>query len=302
MSSPLSLPNLQSNVSLAEYTTFKIGGPARWFVVVQTAEELLDAIHAARQAELPWFVLGGGSDILVADQGFPGLVIKSQLRQVSFNEELRQVTAGSGVLLASVIRQTLQVGWSGLEFAIGVPASVGGAIWANLGARGSQIQDVLETVQCLDADGHLVSFSAADCDFSYRDSIFKHQPFAIIEATFQLQPATKAAVLETINDLAGQRKQTQDVAAACAGCVFRNPTDQSELSAAALIDQAGLKGFSIGGAQVSTKHANFIINTGTATADDVVMLISYIKQQIRDRYGVQLREEIEYIGWEPIVQ
>ncbi len=293
----MNIPNLQENVLLAPYTTFKIGGPAKYFLVAKTADEMVNAVKEAKLAGVDWIVLGGGSDLLVSDAGFNGLVIKSELRDVEMNEETGVVVAGSGALLSALIPKTMNAGLAGLEYAIGVPATVGGAVWANLGARGSDIAEWLTSVTVLTSDGEKKILSNADCAFTYRDSIFKHQKFVIVEATFQLEKTDKKTTFAKMKELADLRKDTQDVGAQCAGCVFQNPTDQTDVAAAKLIDELGLKGKTIGGAKVSDIHANFIINTGDATADDVVELISYIKQQVRDNNGIQLHEEIEYIGF-----
>ncbi|MBI2411287.1 MAG: UDP-N-acetylmuramate dehydrogenase [Candidatus Kerfeldbacteria bacterium] len=291
------IPNLQHNIVLAPYTTFKIGGPARYFVVVKTKEELFYALAEARRTKTPWVILGGGSDVLVSDAGFPGLVIKSELRHVAVNEGNAQVRAESGVRMSGLITQTMKHELTGLEYAIGVPASVGGAVWANLGARGRQMQEFVLEVTVINEQGEEQILYNAQCQFGYRDSIFKHKKFVIIDVLLQLARGNQAKIKEEMQQLVTLRKDTQDIAAKCAGCVFRNPKDQTDIPAAKLIDDLGLKGFSIGGAQVSPLHANFIINTGTATAQDVVMLISYIKQQVRDNAGIQLMEEIEYIGF-----
>lgn len=292
------LPGVQHAVTLAPYTTFNIGGPAEYFIVVKTAEQLRQTLAAAQQDGISWAVLGGGSDVLVSDKGIRGLVIKMELRDVLFNDAQQQVRAGAGVLLSALVRQCLQHELTGLEYTIGVPATVGGAVWANVGARGHAIAEVVMEVTAIDPQGISRRLSVADCQYGYRDSIFKHERLIIVDALFQLQRGTNAESQRLIRELSSLRSATQDISAQCAGCVFRNPKDQTTIPAAKLIDELGLKGKSIGGAQVSTVHANFIINTGMATADDVVQLISYVKQQVRDKKGVQLMEEIEYMGFE----
>lgn len=292
------MSEIKEKVALAPYTTFKIGGPADYFVVVKTPEECVEALKFAHEKKIPFFILGGGSDILVADEGYRGLVIKNEINSVTIDEERGVVTASAGVRLAQLIMQCARVGLSGLEYAIGVPATVGGAVWANLGARGKQIQDVVVSVDAVNTETlERKTLSAAECQFVYRDSIFKHEKWMILQATFQCVKEPKAEVLARVQELTKLRKDTQDVGSFCAGCVFKNPKDQTDKAAAFLIDSLGLKGFQIGGAQVSPIHANFIINTGNATAKDVIMLISLIKQKVRDNLGIQLMEEIEYIGF-----
>lgn len=298
----LNIPNLQENVSLAQYTTFKIGGPAKYFVIAESAQELVNAVKAANEAGEKWFVLGGGSDILISDAGFNGLVIKTQMRNIEFDEEAGQVRAEAGLIMAGLIAQTVKRGMQGMEYAVGVPASVGGAVWANLGARGSEIADFVVEVTVMDEEGNVKTLSKEECDFSYRHSIFKDKQWIVLNVLLQLNKvedeSEQILLKERVRELNDLRNATQDIKAQCAGCIFMNPTDQTDEAAAKLIDDLGLKGFSIGGAQVSERHANFIINTGEATADDVVQLISYIKQQVRDKKGIQLMEEVEYIGFD----
>ena len=287
---------VEENVSLAPFTTFHIGGPARYFVRAKTVEQVVAAVADAKEQDLPLFWLGGGSDVLIHDNGFAGLVVKMELNEVAFTDQ--QVTVGAGMLLSALIMRCAKEGLSGLEFAAGVPATVGGAVWANLGCRGSDVSEVLHSVQVLQPDSTVTTMTAEECRLVYRHSIFKDQPeLVILQATFNVQPADAKELRLKIIELTKQKKEEQNVGEYTAGCAFRN-NPESDKPASMLIDQAGLKGFTIGGAMVSDKHANFIVNTGEATADDVVQLISYIKQQVRDTYGVQLMEEVEYIGFQ----
>ena len=286
---------VEHNVPLAPFTTFNIGGPAKHFFRAKTQQDVQAAVAEANQRQVPVMVLGGGSDILVHDDGFAGLVIKMELNQVKISETT--LTAGAGMLLSAVIMQAARSGLRGLEFAAGVPASVGGAVWANLGSRGSDIKAVLDHVVVLNEDQQVQTMSVEECVLQYRHSVFKDRPqLIILQATFNLKPADAKALRLEIIELTKQKKVEQNVGEWTAGCAFRN-NPESDKPASMLIDQAGLKGFSIGDAQVSEKHANFIVNTGDATADQVVQLISYIKQQVRTEFGVQLQEEVEYIGF-----
>lgn len=283
---------ITEHVPLAPFTTFKIGGPARYFLKVKTKAELVTALVEANQAKLPVFILGGGSDVLVHDKGFNGLVIKMELNQLKL--EHGQLYAEAGVLINGAIRYCIQQDYSGLEFATGVPATIGGAVWANLGCRGSEMSRVVDSVTVCDRAGNETVFMNDECQFGYRDSRFKHEPWIILSAVFNLTTGNKLALRKTMLELTHLKQVEQDVGEACAGCAFRNPLPHK---AAQLIDELGLKGYQIGGAKVSEKHANFILNTGTATADDVVQLISYIKQQVRDKRGIQLMEEVDYVGF-----
>ena len=282
----------EQNVTLAPFTTFKIGGPAKYFFRAKTIDELIQALN--KNAGQPLCILGGGSNVLVNDKGFDGLVIKVEIGGISIKENA--VTAGAGLPLSAVIRAAVGKGLAGLEFATGVPASVGGAIWANLGCRGSDISKVLTECTVTDRQGQITMLSNTQCQFSYRNSIFKREPLIVLDATFQLQPSDPTTLRKTMIELSNLKKQEQNVGEDTAGCTFRNPPDSSK-SAAQLIDELGLKGYRIGDAMVSPTHANFILNVGQATADQVVQLISYVKQQVRDKAGVQLMEEIEYVGF-----
>jgi UDP-N-acetylmuramate dehydrogenase len=284
---------LEENVPLAPFTTFKIGGPARYFLRARTSQEVTGGLRVAKEHGWPVFIMGGGSDILVHDHGFAGLVIKMECNRLSVEGNV--LTAEAGVLLNAAIRYAVQLGLSGLEFATGVPASIGGATWANLGCRGSEMSKVIKGVTIADYDGQEHYLTNEQCQFAYRDSIFKHQPYIIFSVDFTLQPGDKTALRHRMVELTKLKKDEQNVGEATAGCAFRNPVGNK--TASQLIDQLGLKGFQIGGAKISDKHANFIINAGDATADEVVQVISYVKQQVRDKLEVQLMEEIEYVGF-----
>lgn len=285
---------IQSNIPLAPFTTFKIGGPAKYFVRAKRIAEILKATEDAEKNNIPIYILGGGSNVLIHDQGFDGLVIKMEIGGVELTDNL--VKAGAGLPLSSVIRTAVGKGLAGLEFATGVPASVGGAVWANLGCRGAEISQVVTAVTVCDRQGKIQTLTAKQCQFKYRDSIFKHEPLIILDATFKLLSGEAAMLRKLMVELSNLKKKEQNVGEDTAGCTFRNPPDSSK-SAAQLIDELGLKGFRIGDAMVSTTHANFILNVGHATADQVVQLVSYVKQQVRDKAGVQLIEEIEYVGF-----
>lgn len=292
----MNIPHLQTNVPLSGYTTLGVGGPAKYFLIARSKAELLQAMAEAKKEHIPLFVFGGGSDILVSDEGFNGLVIKMELREVDFSGTT--VRAEAGVKLSYLITECLRHELSGLEYAIGVPASVGGAVWANLGARGSEMKYVVSEVHAIDPTQSMkeVFLTAQECQFAYRESIFKHKPYIILDVTFTLQPIDKTTLQTKIKELAQLRTKEQDLGSKTAGCAFRNPSDAP--AAGKLIEQAGLKGFGIGGAQVSDKHANFIVNTGSATADDIVQLIAHIKQQVMEKAGVQLHEEVDYVGFQ----
>ncbi len=284
---------IQENIPLAPFTTFKIGGPAKYLLRAKSIQEIEQALAEAKQHDIPVFILGGGSNVLVNDKGFDGLVIKIELSGVEVSGNV--VKASAGMPLSAVIRAAVGKGLAGLEFATGVPASVGGAVWANLGCRGSEIAHLLKQCTVLTSHGEIKTFSKADCQFGYRESVFKHERHVILDATFELLDGNAAMLRRLMVELSTLKKKEQNVGEDTAGCTFRNPP--GDYSAAYYIDTLGLKGYRIGDAMVSNTHANFILNVGQATADQVVQLVSYLKQQVRDKMGVQLMEEIEYIGF-----
>ncbi len=286
----------ERNVDLKEFTTFKIGGPAEYFFKASTEEDLTKAIKHAVKEELPVFVLGGGSNILISDKGIKGLVIKSEIKGINFSNNI--VTVGAGVNINELIGQAADKGLGGLEFLAGVPSTVGGAIWGNAGSHEEAMGDLVETVKVLDKSEEEIEIkelSKADCQFGYRDSIFKHDDLIILEVVLKLNEVE--GIKEKVSSQINKKNKSQDLKTPSAGCVFKNPV--GDKGAGQIIDELGLKGYEMGGAKVSTKHANFIVNAdGEAKAEDVIMLISYIKQQVRDNTGIELQDEIQYIGFD----
>lgn len=283
---------VENNVILKPYTTFKIGGKADFFAVVKTQPDLIKIIIEAQQNRVPYFILGNGSNILVADTGYRGLAIKLELNNIAANNN--EVTAEAGATLGTLLGFCKDHGLSGLEFLSGIPATIGGAIWGNIGSTVNSISTFIKTVTILNENNELQTITGKDCGFSYRDSIFKKKNYIILAVVFSLK-LEKSEVIEKNMQITVQKKiQNQDLSHPSAGSVFKNPEQHKAWE---LIEKAGMRGYQIGGAKVSEKHANFIINTGNATASDVIILISLIKQKVRDNLGVQLMEEIKYIGF-----
>lgn len=304
---------IQENIPLNRYTTFGIGGPARYFAEVSTDTDAIEAIRWATSKNIRIFVLGGGSNLLMPDKGFDGLVLKPSFYEISI--DATSVNAGSSILLSDLIDKTLAHGLTGMEFAAGIPGTLGGAIRGNAGTYGVGMSDVLTEVCFIDESTlSNVVVPASECGFSYRHSKFKEHTHVITQATLTLSFGDIEASRKIIDEQLTVR-HTNHPAEPSAGCVFKNiefskaPLDtlaQKGISLAKfeafqkipsgyLIEQLGLKGKTIGGAKISERHANYIVNTGSATSEDVVTLISYIKQQVRDEYGVQLQEEIHIV-------
>ncbi len=286
------LPEVKEGELLSKYTTFKIGGPAKYFYPAQNNEQLIEAVKIAQEIKLPYLILSGGSNILISDRGFDGLVIKAQNSGLKVQND--EIEVDSGVMLNKLVGECTKNGLSGLEWAAGVPGTVGGAIRGNAGAKEGEMKDIVEWVEVLH-EGSQIRLKNRDCQFKYRHSLFKNNnDYLIVSAGLKLKSADKDAIQKKVNEFINQRQESQPYDFPSAGCIFKNPEGDS---AGRLIDQAGLKGKRIGDAQVSDKHANFIVNLGQAKAEHVVMLISLIKQKIRTDNNIQLEEEIGYIGF-----
>ncbi|MFA6512107.1 MAG: UDP-N-acetylmuramate dehydrogenase [Patescibacteria group bacterium] len=284
---------IREQAVLAPFTYFKIGGPADFLSQPKTNEEFITVVRLAQEMQIPITILGGGGNVLIADKGIRGLVIHPENRQYTRAENV--ITAGAGTTNGQLLGFATTEGLAGLENIAGVPGTIGGTVYGNGGMFPSGIEPVLSHVRIVNEAGEEQEFSKQDCALGYRTSRFKRTKEVIIEASFLLYPKdTKVIAAEIRRLIATYKRGVQPIGAACSGCMFKNPTGDY---AARLIDAAGLKGKRIGGAEVSPLHANFIINTGDATADHVLQLVSYIKQQIRDAYGVQLQEEVQYLGF-----
>ena len=275
----------ETGVFLSSVSTFGIGGPAALLFRAQTVQDLQDAMRATFAAKAPYLVVGRGSNCLFPDSGFPGLVIVNRLEEVQ-EEADGLFIAGGGVRFPLLGMQTARLGWGGLEFAAGIPGSVGGAVCMNAGAQGQQTGAVVEAVEYVDEQGTLCSMNRQNLSFGYRFSSFRNKGGVIASVRFKLCKDERA--LERQKEMVEYRKRTQPIDRS-AGCVFRNPPG---LSAGKLIDEAGLKGRSVGGASVSPLHANFIVNRGGATASDVQSLIQIVRSEVLARTGVSLDCEV----------
>jgi UDP-N-acetylmuramate dehydrogenase len=291
------------NAPLAPYTTFRVGGPADWLVLAQNAAEVKAAVAAARAAHLPITIIGGGSNLLVADAGVRGLVIRVHggvARQVS--DAL--VRADAGLTINGLVRWTINRGFAGLEAWAGTPGTVGGAVYGNAHFKGRLIGELIDSVEVLDADGTSARVPASEMAFGYDTSRLQRTREVLLSADFRVTPGDPAALRMDARNSLSYRKQTQPLDSPSAGCIFQNPDpaidrvpDGIPPSAGALVDRAGLKGAREGGAVVSPAHGNFIVNDGSATAEDIRRLIERCRREVRARYGLQLRDEIVYVGF-----
>ena len=284
----------QKNVLLKNHTTFKIGGPAKYFFVAKTKQDLIKAILWARQKKLPFFILGGGSNLLVSDNGYKGLVINFQFS--IFNFQKTKIIAGAGLPLGKLVNASIRNGLTGLEWAVGIPGTIGGAIRGNAGAFGGSMEDVVKEVEIFDQKNQIIKkISKKDCKFDYRNSIFKrNKSLIILSATLQLKKGNKKTIRNKIKKNLEQRKKTQPLNFPSAGSIFKNPPG---FFAGELIEKCGLKGKKIGKIKISEKHANFIVNLGEGKAKDVKKLINLIKRKVKNKFGIVLKEEIQFLGF-----
>ncbi|MDR0462464.1 MAG: UDP-N-acetylmuramate dehydrogenase [Christensenellaceae bacterium] len=281
--------NVRENVHLKTCTTFKIGGPARFFVKATTKTMLVKLISALNFIEYPYRVIGAGSNLLASDKGYDGVIIRLDFKEIIENQNF--IYADAGASFTSIVKKAEEWELGGLEWAYGIPGTIGGAIFGNAGAFGSCISDVVPIVDVL-LNGEIVSMDTVACKFKYRESLFqRNRKYTILGAYFALERRDGDKIRALQQQYITKRTQTQP-SGPSAGSVFRNPPGNS---AGAIIDKLGFRDTQIGGAVVSPKHANFIINEGGATAKDVTRLINKIKKRVKDAYGISLKTEIETI-------
>jgi UDP-N-acetylmuramate dehydrogenase len=279
---------------LSQHTTWRVGGPADLFIYPRSKEELERAMHIVRKHGLPWRVIGRGSNLLVRDGGIRGVVFKIGEGLDGLSIDGTRVVAGGGCSLIKLSRQTARQGLTGLEFAEGIPGTVGGAVCMNAGAHGSETSRVLTSAEMILGTGERVVFSKEELGFRYRTSVLQGKVQGIVtEASFQLAYGDPQKIASEMARYRDRRKQTQPLQYPCAGSVFRNPPGDH---AGRLIEASGLKGYRVGDAEVSTQHANFIINRGQATATDVLALIDHIVRTVEERFGVRLKTEVQVVG------
>jgi len=298
-SSPILLPGteclVKPRIPLAHLTSFRVGGPAEWYVAPRSLDELHASFEWAHAQEAPITILGAGSNLLISDHGLPGVVIGTRrLRHTRFDPKTAQVTVGAGEPLPRLAWQAAEQGWRGLEWAVGIPGTVGGAVVMNAGAHGGCTADCLVNAQVLLPNGITKILTAQELGYAYRTSLLQGKDWTVTQATFQLQPGFDPAIVtaETGAHLT-QRKSTQPYHMPSCGSVFRNPTPYK---AGWLIEQSGLKGFQIGGAQVAQRHANFILNCGSATAGDIFQLIRHVQREVEHQWRLWLEPEVRILG------
>lgn len=286
------LPEIKENVSLAEQTTFKIGGPARYFFAAENKEDFVKAVGAAKEFELAFFILGGGSNILFSDKGFDGLVIKILSSKLEIQDS--KIYVETGVRLDDLVKSAEDNSLAGLEWLVGIPGTVGGAVYGNAQAFGKRMSDIVEEVEALNRESmEIKKFSKEDCSFSLKNSIFKNnKSLIILSVVLRMEKGDKEEIQEKIKEYLDYRREEHPLDFPSAGSVFINPEKEP---AGCLIEKCGLKGKKIGQAQISEKHANFIVNLGGAKAEDVLKLIKLAREKVKEKFGIELKEEIQII-------
>jgi len=276
---------------LAKHTSLHIGGPAEFYLHVTSERDLVETVRVAREKELPVFILGAGTNLLVADDGIKGVVLHNDWAETAVDSTT--ITASSGTPMASVAAVAARHGILGLEWMATVPGTVGGAVHGNAGAFGKETKDDLVDAELMDLNGRTWIATNADLDFGYRHSALQGTPTIVVRARFRGQQGDRAEAVRRIKEMANERMAKQPLAQPNTGSIFRNPPGDH---AGRLIEAAGLKGATEGGAMVSTKHANFIVNIGDATAADVKTLIERCQREVREKFGVELMPEVELVG------
>jgi UDP-N-acetylmuramate dehydrogenase len=283
------------NESLAQFTTFRIGGVADYYVEPADADDAVNIVRYLNKQGVPFYVMGNGSNVLISDEGIRGVVINTETSFNYLRLEGNKIISGSGVKIAKFVDFAIQNSFAGVEMLAGIPATIGGALVMNAGCYGGETSTYVTSVTAI-VGSDLKKLSKQDCEFRYRGSNLKGT--VILEAEFELPKGNKEEITKKRKELLLHRNDTQPVEVPNAGCVFKNPKDNK---AAILIQECGLKGTSYGGAMVSPKHANFIVNTGNATANDVVELVKIIKKTVKDKTGYDLEMEVKLIGFEEVL-
>lgn len=285
--------NLLVDEPMSEHTTFEIGGPADFYVIPEDFDEVRDVIAACKDAGVEYFVLGCGSDLLVSDEGYRGVIVAVADGLVGVSVEDDEICCQAGVGLREASEMACELGLSGLEFACGIPGSVGGACFMNAGAYGGCMADALKEVRVLLPDGSVADVPAGELDLGYRKSRIADEGWVVLSATFGLNPGDPQKIRATMDDLTHQREEKQPLELPSAGSTFKRPEGHF---AGKLITDAGLKGYQSGGAAVSKKHAGFVVNVGGATASDVHAVIEHVQDEVERQFSVRLEPEVRFLG------
>ncbi len=293
----ISKEKIKYNEPMSKHTSFKIGGPAQCFINAENVEEIKQICKVASKNDINLTIIGNGSNLLVTDNGINGIVVKVNIKkfELEFSNDDVSLIVGAGNKLGEIAQKLLRNEITGFEFAAGIPGTIGGAVRMNAGAYGKEMKDIVETVKYMDYDGNIYEKSNKDLEFEYRKSMFAKNKFIILEAKLKLQKGNAQDIKDKMLEFEQSRKQKQPLEFPSAGSTFKRGTD---FITAKLIDDAGLKGYRVGGAMVSTKHAGFVVNENNATAQDVLNLVKHIKQEVYKKFNKKIELEIQVIGEE----
>ena len=279
---------------MSRHTSFQIGGPADLFVQPATGEEVREAIRLAKKVQVPFFVVGNGSNLLVSDDGFRGMILQIGRNLQEITVEGNEIHAEAGALLSRVARTALEHGLTGMEFAAGIPGSLGGAVAMNAGAYGGEMKDILTEVEVLTPEGERKVLTLDELELAYRHSCIFEKNYIVLSAHLHLGEGDKDAIRNRMDELARARREKQPLEFPSAGSTFKRPEGYF---AGKLIQDAGLKGYTVGGAQVSEKHSGFVVNCGGATAEEVLFLIRQVQKKVKDQFGVTMEPEVRMVGF-----
>ena len=284
---------IQKDEPMKKHTTFRIGGPADYFIMPSNEKELAETIRVCREFSIPIYIVGNGSNLLVGDKGFRGAIIQLYKSMGTFQVEGNQITAQAGCSLAQIANAALDAALTGFEFAAGIPGTLGGAVVMNAGAYGGEMKDIVQNVTVLTREGEIRKLEKEELGFGYRASVIKDRGYVVLGAELMLVPGDKEEILARMQELKNKRVEKQPLEYPSAGSAFKRPEGYF---AGKLVMDAGLSGYAVGGAKVSEKHCGFLINAGGATASDVMELIRQIQAKVKEQFGVQLEPEIQFLG------
>ncbi len=275
------------------HTTFRVGGPAHFFVTPKTEEQLQSVLKLCKETDTPWFILGRGSNLLVSDRGFDGVVIHMQKHWNHYHTEENRIFAQAGAMMSAVSQEALRNGLTGFEFASGIPGTIGGGLRMNAGAYGGEMKQVVLSAKVMDSNGTVLELSKDELELGYRTSTIGRNGYIALSCVIGLQPGDPDCIRSTMEEMNAKRRQKQPLEYGSAGSTFKRPDGYF---AGKLIQDAGLKGFSIGDAQVSEKHAGFVINRGNAKAADIMKLCKEVSRRVHEQFGVNLEMEVRRLG------
>ena len=287
--------NICLQESMASHTTFRIGGLADCFVQLENTEQLIKVQKYLSQVGVPFFVLGNGSNLLVSDAGFRGVILQIGSKMNRVTVEGNVIVAQAGASMAQIARTAMEHELTGMEFASGIPGTIGGGVVMNAGAYGGELSQIVTQVNVVNSEGGIMELDNETMEFGYRTSTIRNNPFTVTEVILRLEKGDRQQIRERMEELAAKRREKQPLEYPSAGSTFKRP---AEHYAGQLIMEAGLRGFQCGGAKVSDKHCGFVINAGNATAEDVRKLIREVQARVKDRFNVDLETEVLFLGWE----